>query len=1348
MVTTVKDIHRQLQHLNSILPQAMLTDRIQAKRRLRKARQLLKKGTARQDLKKLLHTLEKQINTSIATKTLRHERLPSVGENPSLPISKKKNAIIQAIKSNPVVIVSGETGSGKTTQIPKFCLEAGRGIEGLIGCTQPRRIAAITVSNRIAEEMGESIGQSVGYKIRFKDKTSANTYIKIMTDGILLAETQGDPYLNLYDTIIVDEAHERSLNIDFVLGILKTLLTKRRDLRLIITSATIDTMKFSKAFDDAPVIEVSGRTFPVETRYLPPNAVMESNGDSSHIDLAVGAAEDLIRESSRGDILVFLPTEQDIRETCDMLSGRKMKRVRIMPLFARLSATEQQGVFKRSKDRKIIVATNIAETSITIPGIRYVVDTGLARISQYTPKSRITALPVVPISQSSADQRKGRCGRMENGLCIRLFSEEDYRLRPLYTKPEILRSNLAEVILRMLFLRIGSVDQFPFIDPPHEKSIQDGFKLLLELNAIKRCKRPALSPPHGQSSPALSTAVSDVSPPRYELTPIGRIMAKMPIDPRLSRIIIEADKRNCLREISIIASALSIQDPRERPLEKEAEADEAHKIFKDPRSDFLTLLNIWHACWKLTQNNRPLQSLKKFCKTSFISFKRMREWQDINNQISSILKENRFRLNKDRGPVSSPSGEPFCQRYIDIHKSILSGFLTNIARKKEKFYFKAARDREVMIFPGSGLFDNSGPWIVAAEMIETSRLFARSCANIDSNWLEEQGKNQCRYTYLSARWSRKQGAVIADEQVSLYGLIIVPKRTVPYGRVNPEEATDLFIRRALIPGDVVPHFPFLTHNLKIEYTVQDMESRIRRRDIRVDDEDLFCFYQKHLARVYDVPTLKKIIRENGGDHFLMLTQEDLMRYEPDPEELANYPESIRFGKQSFPLKYQFETGKEHDGVTVNVPVPLTDAIAPEHTDWLIPGLFKEKVETLIKGLPKQYRKQLVPISTTLQSIIDEMPRSKTPLASALSSFLYKRGGVDIPASAWPVESLPDHLKMRFAITDSQNKVMLAGRDLTHLKKSLSKKPDPEELVSAKNKWEKEGIEKWDFGDLPESITLEGKHQAKWILYPGLEVRDKNLCLSLFTDKTKALKSHKEGVVYLFTKSLSKELKFLKINLRLLPILNRPATYFGGSKAIEQQIYRHVIDSQFQKNIRKQSQFISCVKNFEKEGLHLKGQDLLEKTTQVLNAVYTARTALHQLETANHKNSNLLQSLSDLKNDMSRLVPHNFVGLYDNERLNHIVRYIKGMQIRAERAVVNFEKDRTKEKTVSIYTSKLNTLITDLEPDASQEKREALEAFFWLLEEFKVSLFAQELKTATRVSEKKLKNTISVIERMV
>jgi len=1326
----------------------MPKERIQAKNRLRKTRQLLKKGAARQDIKKTLDTIEQQLKKSIGTKKLRRDRLPTVGEKPSLPIWDKKSTIIKAIKNHPVVIISGETGSGKTTQIPKFCIEAGRGIDGLIGCTQPRRIAAITVSKRIAEELGESIGQSVGYKIRFKDKTSTGTYIKVMTDGILLAETQGDPYLNTYDTIIVDEAHERSLNIDFVLGILRTLLYKRKDLKLIITSATIDTLKFSKAFDDAPVIEVSGRTYPVETRYLPSNSTKESNSDPNYTDLAVDAAESLIRESSRGDILTFLPTEQDIRETCEMLIGRKLKHVQIMPLFARLSSSEQQSVFKRSKNRKIIVATNIAETSITIPGIRYVVDTGLARISQYTPRSRITALPVVPISQSSADQRKGRCGRMENGVCIRLFSEEDYKRRPLYTKPEILRSSLAEVILRMLFLKLGNVSQFPFIDPPHDKSVQDGFRLLLELGAIKRRKRQTQNIARQQISPAILKKISETSAPEYELTPIGRIMAKIPIDPRLSRILIEADTRNCLREISIIASALSIQDPRERPLDKETEADKAHEQFKNPQSDFLTLLNIWHACRKLISKGRPLQSLKKFCKTSFISFKRMREWQDIYNQLSFILRENRFQLNKDRGPVSTTPAEAFSQRYVDIHKSILSGFLSNIARKKEKHYFKAARDREIMIFPGSGLFDNPGQWVVAAEMVETSRLFARSCANIDSSWLEELGADQCRHTYLNARWSRKQGAVIADEQVSLYGLIIIPKRLVAYGRLNPADACDLFIRQALIPGEIGHHFSFLAHNLKIEQIIQDMESRVRRRDIRINDEDLFHFYRKHLSQVYDVRTLKRIIRQKGGDQFLMLKKEDFMRYEPSPDELAAYPESIKIGEQSFPLKYQFETGKDHDGVTMNVPAPLTDAIAPEQTDWLIPGLFKEKIEALIKGLPKQYRIKLVPISTTLQTIVDEMPRSNSPLASALSRFLFAHTGVDIPATAWPVESLPDHLKMRVAITDSRKNIVMAGRNISQLKQKLAKKPDPDGLASAKEGWEIKHIVKWDFGDIPESVTLTGKHQTRWVLYPGLEIQEKDLCLSLFSDRVKAMTSHKKGVAFLFTKTLSKELKYLKINLRLLPVLKKPAMYFGGCKSIEEEMYRHVIDTHFQINIRKQAQFFSRVKTFEKEGIHLKGQKLLEKTSQVLDAVFVARTAIHQLETSNLKNSNLVQFLSDLKNDMSRLVPRHFIRLYDGERLTHIVRYIKSMQIRAQRGVVNFEKDRMKEKSVAGFLSSLNTLVMNLSPDASPEKREALEALFWLLEEFKVSLFAQELKTAVRVSEKKLNTAIREIERMV
>jgi ATP-dependent helicase HrpA len=569
-----------------------------------------------------------------------------------------------------------------------------------------------------------------------------------------------------------------------------------------------------------------------------------------------------------------------------------------------------------------------------------------------------------------------------------------------------------------------------------------------------------------------------------------------------------------------------------------------------------------------------------------------------------------------------------------------------------------------------------------------------------------------------------------------------------YGPVKPGEAGDIFIRQALIPGEIDPLFPFLVHNLKIEQYIQEMENRIRRRDIRVSDEHIFRFYKKHLPRVYDVRTLNKIIHQKGGDDFLMLNPENLMRYEPAPEELAEYPESIRFGEQLFPLKYWFETGQEQDGVTVNVPAPLADAITPEQTEWLIPGLFKEKIETLIKGLPKQFRKKLVPISSTLQVIVNEMPRDNAPLASSLSHFLHARVGVDIPASAWPVESLPNHLKMRIAIMDSREKIVLAGRDITHLKKKLVQKPDPDGLLSAKTKWEKKGIVTWDFGDIPESVTLTGRHHAAWVLYPGLEICEKDLSLRLFADKTRAVMSHKKGVAWLFEKSLSKELKFLRINLRLLPAFKKPATYFGGCKSIQQDMYQHVVDTQFQIDIRKQAHFLSRVETFKKEDIHLKGQDLLEKTTQVLSAVHEARTAIHQLETTNLENSKLSQFLAELKHEMSRLVPRHFVRLYGGERLTHIVRYVKGMQIRAQRAVVNFEKDRIREKTVSGFVSKLNTLIANLSPDAGREKRKAVEALFWLLEEFKVSLFAQELKTTTRVSEKRLKVAIQEIERMV
>ncbi|MBW2739344.1 MAG: ATP-dependent RNA helicase HrpA, partial [Deltaproteobacteria bacterium] len=1028
----------------------------------------------------------------------RKQNLPRLTYNPDLPIIDKKNEIIDLISKNQVLIISGETGSGKTTQIPKFCIAAGRGINGKIGCTQPRRIAATTVARRIAEEMGEELGKSVGYKIRFKDETGEDAFIKIMTDGILLAETRNDKYLNEYDTIIVDEAHERSLNIDFIIGILKTLLKKRKDLKVIITSATIDTEKFSKAFDNAPVIEVSGRMYPVDVQYFTMEQEAEGSDERTHVEMAALAVDKLQKKSPYGDIIVFMPTEQDIRETCEILQGRNYKSVIVLPLYARLSSSEQSKVFSRLSGRKIIVATNIAETSITIPGIKYVIDTGLARISRYTPRSRTTSLPVVPISRSSADQRKGRCGRVENGICIRLYSEQDFLSRSLFTPPEILRANLAEVILRMIALKLGDIEDFPFIDRPAARSIRDGFDLLSELGAIKPVKK-ARKAKEGTA---------------FFLTEKGGLMAKMPVDPRLSRMLIEANYEGCLNEIIVIASALSIQDPRERPVEKAQEADQAHALFRDPSSDFITLLNIWKRYHDVWQKEKSTNKMKKFCKKHYLSFKRIREWRDIHAQIFAILQESGFNgqgsgsrdrglgarvqgsvaMGQGSGKANNSEQEFYSKQYEAIHKCILSGFLSNIALKKEKNIFQAAKGKEVMIFPGSGLFNKAKAWIVAAEMVETSRLFARTAANIDSRWLEVLGKNQCKYIYLKPHWERNRGEVVAYEQVSLYGLIIVPERPVSYGRINPEQASEIFIRSALVEGDIREPLSFMEHNRKLIDEISSMENRLRKRDILISDEDIFDFYQKRLEGIYDIRTLKQHLKKRGTDGFLRMKKDDLLRYFPDEEELSLFPDKITLGTHQFKCNYSFEPGNQDDGVTIKVPSALAATVPAESIDWLVPGLYRDKITALIKGLRKDYRKQLVPVTNTVDIIAKEMPEESTSLIAALSKFIFRRFGVDIPASAWSEAQVPDHLKMRISITGPKDEVVCTGRDKSILSRSISSRAEQDkgdEFESAKKEREIINIKKWDFGDLPDTVTITGKHGTKWVVYPGLELEKKD-----------------------------------------------------------------------------------------------------------------------------------------------------------------------------------------------------------------------------------------------------------------
>ena len=1339
-----------MKKIESLLPKALIADRYKIGRELDRIKAWKTKTPPNEKINKRLILLEKKLQRSIKKRSWRNINRPKPIYNDALPILSKKDDIIDAISNHPVVIISGETGSGKTTQIPKFCLAAGCGIDGKIGCTQPRRIAAMTVSKRIAEELGETLGESVGYKIRFKDKTSPNAFIKIMTDGMLLAETQNDPYLNEYDTIIVDEAHERSLNIDFILGILKTLLKKRKDLKVVITSATIDTEKFSKAFDHAPVIEVSGRMYPVDVRYLPMDSKFGDDDEQTHVDMAVYAVDRLFKETVSGGMLVFMPTEQDIRETCDLIREKNNKNATVLPLFARLSASEQSRVFSRGLGRKVIVATNIAETSITIPGIKYVIDTGLARISRYTPRSRTTSLPVTAISKSSADQRKGRCGRVENGVCIRLYSEEDFENRPLFTSPEILRANLAEVILRMISLKLGDISNFPFIDKPALKSIQDGFDLLYELGAI-----------------ILESSQKKKEKQHFSLTKKGRLMAKMPVDPRLSRMLIEAQTEGCLEALIVIASALSIQDPRERPAEKAQEADQAQKIFCDPFSDFITLLNIWNKYHEVLKKEKTTGRIKKFCKTRYLSFKRMREWRDIHAQLSEALKEydpddknkkvieSRIKkrvLPEQQTIKNTISNTEFSDLYTAIHKSLLSGLLSNIAMKKEKNIFFATKGKEVMIFPGSSLFNTAKEWIVAAELVETSRLFARTCANIDNTWLEKLGGNLCKYTYLHPHWERKRGQVVAYEQVTLFGLIIIPKRKVSYGRINPEQATEIFIQSALVEGDVKEKFAFMLHNQNLIDNVKNMEDRIRRKDILVSEADLFDFYTKRLKGCYDIRTLKTYLKQNKNDHFLRMNPEDITRYAPDEKELSLYPDRIDLGNLSLDCAYRFEPGTTDDGVTVTIPASMADAIPSESLGWLVPGLYREKITTLIKGLPKTFRKKLVPVANTVNIIISEMPKAKTSLITALGNFIYTRFGIDIPSSAWPDDLLPDYLKMRVSITNAKGKELFSGRDLNILSRHVSNKIGPvesPEMDAAKTDWERTHITCWDFPDLPEFIDLKDKNMKQWLVYPGLQKADpkqKSVNLRLFQSNETAIESHKEGVALLFTLYFSKDLKFLKKTLKLPKDMEEISNYFGGSARFEKRMYESIINKLFLKNIRSKDAFFAYAESITQSILS-EGRELLNQSLPVLEAYHETRTTIYALETAHNTNKAVLEFLKGLRTELSKLVPETFVDLYDADRIIHLIRYMKALEIRARRAVVDFEKDRAKADDIQIFTKSLNQLLKGLSPTTSKEKKAAIEAYFWLIEEYKVSIFAQELKTSVPVSKKRLKEKLKEIERM-
>ncbi|MBU0484061.1 MAG: ATP-dependent RNA helicase HrpA [Proteobacteria bacterium] len=1233
-----------------------------------------------------------------------------------LPITAQKDLIIKTIRENQVLIVVGDTGSGKSTQLGKMCLEAGRGRKRMIGCTQPRRIAATSVAARVAEEMGAEGPALVGYKVRFNDHTSKSTRIKFMTDGILLAETRRDRDLLAYDTIIVDEAHERSLNIDFLLGILHGLLARRHDLKLIVTSATIDTDKFSAAFKGAPVIKVSGRTFPVEVRYRPPEVETEGLDDSTYVEHAVQTVLELRAEDSHGDMLVFMPTERDIREMVELLSkavnngaggvkGRATREAVILPLFGRLSARDQNRIFRPVNGQKIVVATNVAETSVTVPGIRYVIDTGRARIPSYNPRARTSKMPVSPISRASADQRHGRCGRVGPGICVRLYSEEDYLGRQEFTRPEIQRSNLADVILRMIHLKLVDPVSFPFIDPPAARAITDGYNLLLELDAIFI--------PGGDRTAA-------------RLTKHGQLMAHLPLDPRISRMIIEARNWGSLSEITIIAAALSIADPRIRPADRQKEADAAHAIFIDQQSDFISFLNIWRQCEKLPSTAK----LSKFCRKNFLAFQRIREWRDIHEQISLILaEEHGFTFN------SEPAG------YEAIHRPILSGNLRNIGLRKSKNVYQGGQGKELMVFPGSGLFNRAGKWIMAAELVETSRLYARCLAVIKPEWIEPLAGSLCRYSYHEPHWEKKRGQVVAFRNTTLFGLLIEAKRRINFGLINPDEAREIFIQTGLIEGELLGDYRFMAHNQRLLERLQGMEDRVRQRDIMVDDHTLFTFYDERLGPdIFDRAGLNRFLKNRAAAESLMMAESDLLLQSPEPQLLADFPEQIEVDGLSFKLSYKFEPGAVDDGISVMVPVELVSEIKPELFEWLVPGLLPEKVVLMLKGLPKMIRRQLVPIPQTSEQLLRVLVPGRGRFLAALQEAVFKENGVRIEYGQWPKDNLPPHLIVRFCLIDRQGKVLKASRDFRELAGRVTAEvPSARQFLSLKDKWEKEGLSDWAFEGLPDRIPVKDEgHELSGFAYPGLaDEGDNGLALRLYVSEEERRRATRKGLLLLYSPYFNK-FKGLKKDFSLGS--DYWALYEGlaGQKEINSALLNYILEEIFDARLGvlpDRQSFETKISEVKKAGIFALGRKIMDQVVELLKERRATLDLIGRFAAMADTGKENSGRFEEYRQQVKEMVPVDFLQVFDRRRMALVPRYLKALQIRVERAHVSPARDLARAEAVAPYIEKLHSV--NKNELLSLDGQRLLTEFQEMVEEFKISIFAQEIKTAFPVSAKRL-----------
>lgn len=1243
-----------------------------------------------------------EIQMQIEQAQLRVENRKSAVQNPiifpeSLPVSQRKAEIQKLLSEHQVIVVAGETGSGKTTQLPKMCLELGFGNLGMIGHTQPRRIAARSVAARIAEELETELGGLVGYKVRFNDQISDDTQIKLMTDGILLAEIQNDRFLNQYSCLIIDEAHERSLNNDFILGYLKQLLPRRRDLKLIITSATIDVERFSKHFNNAPIIEVSGRTYPVEVRYRP---VVEED-DQDQLQSILNAVDELQAEG-RGDILIFMNGEREIRDTAEALQKQNLKHTEILPLFARLSAQEQNKIFHPSGLNRIVLATNVAETSLTVPGIKYVIDPGTARISRYSYRTKVQRLPIEPISQASANQRKGRCGRVSEGICIRLYSEEDFNSRPEFTDPEILRTNLASVILQMTALGLDDIEAFPFVDAPDKRHIQDGIKLLEELGAFE--------------------IVRTKSGEKRQLTAAGRQLSQFPVDPRLAKMLLSAVSQDALHEVMIIVAALSIQDPRERPQEKQQASDEKHRRFADKKSDFLAFLNLWRYLQE-QQKELSKNQFRRQCQKDFLNYLRIREWQDIYHQIRLTVREMGLPINSEKA------------EYQQIHTALLSGLLSHIGLKEaEKQQYLGARNAHFAIFPNSVLFKKQPKWVMAAELVETSKLWGRMVAEIEPEWIEPLAEYLIKKSYSEPRWSKSRGAVIADEKVTLYGVPIVAARPVNYGAIDPTVSREIFIQSALVEGDWNTKHKFFKENQRLVREVEELEHKSRRRDILVDDRTLFEFYDQRIGT--------EVVSQKHFDTWWKKAQQkdpELLNFErsflinDDAEQVSklDFPNFWHQGNLKLKLTYQFEPGTDADGVTVHIPLPLLNQVEMTGFDWQIPGLREELVIALIKSLPKSYRRNFVPAPNYAQAFLSRAVPLEKPLLDTLIYELRRMTGVTVEAEHWNWEQIPSHLKMTFRVVDENGKKIAESMNLDELKFNLKDRVQESISAVADDGIEQSGLHIWSFAELPQ--CYEQKQRGFSVkAFPAIVDEKDAVGIKLFETEFEQAVAMQQGLRRLLLLNVPSPIKYLHEKLPNKAKLGLYFTPFGRVLDLIDDCIACAVDkliADFGGFVWDEAGF-EKLRDFVRENLNEVTVDIAQKVEQILSLNHALNQRLK-----GKMDFTMAFAFSDIKAQLGGLIYPGFVQKSGYDRLPDLQRYLQAVDKRIDKLAQDINRDRAAMLRLEQVQQAYQQLLAKL--PKSKPISDEIAEIRYMIEELRVSLFAQQLGTKYQVSDKRI-----------